>query len=819
MTVWVKNKSTSFRPAEYASPVSVEWDFGPGVRKVVQSVNELPPSVSEYIAYDTLVPPNPFIAVTQDGAGNVCYDGGFPKFYNNSAPTAEVNTFAQLKASFKYLYNVLKFIANKQKFAAGNRKVLILGDANQGETYNIKDITASNFNLSLSAMTRISLSENPDDKWEFTYKTRSDYVGGLLNPTLAELEEYVCCVFFSTRSGSVPLITESGVADIVTYRTLGSGLFFITDHGVNLATIEEATLPSAVGFFITANKVIVNFGAWFTGNFNRVPVNVGFLRETYGDHPLYNGMTNAESISAGGSESKVSLSELSDLIDPPDFPPTLINKPGINNVNFLLLGNSGELITVKYVYLIGSIDLLNFKSQYNAPLKGSVDVGFNTSVILKLELDGSKIEGTIKGFIYRNDKVIGEFESISGAGSSVEWYAGAGTPIYVNNGDEIRAAVTVPFYTEEVLTVVRLQPNLDKTSTLAGVIKKLRPIVPASTDSKAIKATIARINTEHIAMQATSRNSENVRRIRNFMSGNYDLPEAKAYIYNDPVSLGNALQVPQPPTPRQIFDSWDRIRNDEYYPKGLGIPAGNEALAWTWDEALQTPTMPLNTGGHMGFISDESVEYYDHEVTIKSTNGDDDGNGLILAFSREGTINHQLVVMLCCDYTNNANLPYAANITVFYKGPTIIPLFLNNDDNMAGGWGGKFKRVSVQRRGDVFNLKFSLWNSTVYAPALNITFNLNEFPQLLRFKGPKQYGYYNHSQPSSFFLDIAYSGGLLHDLVIDVQNNQVYKYKASTGWTVLAGVKPHDIYGSPRVLANPDGPRYKLNRDGTITVL
>lgn len=53
--------------------------------EVAYTLNGLPPALSEYIAYDTLTPANPFIAVTQDGAGNVVYDGGFPKLYNQYA--------------------------------------------------------------------------------------------------------------------------------------------------------------------------------------------------------------------------------------------------------------------------------------------------------------------------------------------------------------------------------------------------------------------------------------------------------------------------------------------------------------------------------------------------------------------------------------------------------------------------------------------------------------------------------------------------------------------------------------------------------------
>ena len=75
-----KNIEVDTPPGYYLEPVNVNITFSNKVQEVLFSLNGAPPSISKYIAYDTSVPPVPFIAVTQDGRGNVTYDGGFLSF-------------------------------------------------------------------------------------------------------------------------------------------------------------------------------------------------------------------------------------------------------------------------------------------------------------------------------------------------------------------------------------------------------------------------------------------------------------------------------------------------------------------------------------------------------------------------------------------------------------------------------------------------------------------------------------------------------------------------------------------------------------------
>lgn len=294
------NTSLSLEAGYYMTRQTVGWNASQYVKFVSFTVNGLMPTLSEYVAYDTLNPPNPFIAVTQDSRGNVVYDGGFPKFYNVYAPAAGT-AFAQLSASFKFLYNALNFVSNKAKVNAGNRNVLILGDVVAASNYPVKSDANTGFHTSFVNLFA-SAGYIP------TFKDVSDYSGSL-NPSAAELDAYCAVLVMSSAYGASGLFTAQAVQAIVAYREAGNGLILITDHGEALADINQAANGAYAGFFRTVNQLAVNFGAFFTGNFDRTPINVGFLRATYGDHPLYANMGNDEYISAGGSESKVTVTK------------------------------------------------------------------------------------------------------------------------------------------------------------------------------------------------------------------------------------------------------------------------------------------------------------------------------------------------------------------------------------------------------------------------------------------------------------------------------------------------------------------------------
>lgn len=653
----------SVAPGYYLDPFTVNMILGANVESLQYSVNAGAPSISKYIAYDQLVPPNPFIAVTQDGRGNVVYDGGFPKFYNMYAPSANISAFdnalrveatrpstagnaysyfklsdvsvviasgdklvydmwsdsavvacgvdgwvvqtggpapielrelnipdqnglschpstntsahalgkwyrreislntiagatidkwqfaleneavgvhvayvkevyiknsanqikatvfkdvynyapgtlghtlsnimtgnvsrmvdvrTQLTPAFKYLFNALRFCENKTKIAAGNRKILFVGDANLGANYNIKGTTPSDFFTSFS---RIALIAG----YTATFKVTSDWVGGKINPTLGELEEYAAVVFMSSifqANGDALLITQDAIDAFLTYRENGSGLIFVTDHGPIITSIANATSSNKGGFFATANAVVAGFGAWFSGDYTRTPVNVGFLRAAYGDHPLYDTMLDSEAIPAGGSESRVNVASFASIA-PGAVPP--INIPlGKTTIQVAAVLFTGEVVTSRVVYWVVDYTV-GIGVDGIVKTNGQVaDIGVKNKVPVVASLVGTLTENAV-GSLYLGTTVIGSV-SYTPAGGFAITFTGGSSVIKLNNGNELKLVLTSPVAMTIAVTIKRFQPTLPVNIPLSKVLKRLRTWNPQLSDIERIVKMVKEIATTY----------------------------------------------------------------------------------------------------------------------------------------------------------------------------------------------------------------------------------------------------------------------------------------------------------------------------------
>lgn len=810
----------SIPPGRYPQVNEVTWEFAPDVRQVAYTINGLPPVLSEYIAYDQLDPPNPFIAVTQDGRGNVLYDGGFPKLYNGQNIEAhEATTFAELTPAMKYFHNALNWCANPEAIAQYGKRVLVLGDADTGEPYCILDEGTNNFKLTMEAICRVA-------GFTPTYLTRSHW-GRQIDCTLSELTQYACIVLFSTRSTEADLITDNAVQDLVTYRSLGGGIVVITDHGPNISTIENAWPATGQAFFRTANKLIRNFGAWFSGNYNRTPVNVGFIRQTYGDHPLYANITNDEAIYAGGSESRVFVNQI-DTIDPTDMP-TVQLAEGETRIQILVQLEDGQVEVYNLMYEVtDDIEILTFTDMDDQPVT-EVDIGWDNGVALKLVVNGEG-QATLIGGLYRNTTKIGEFRYDQNTGSRVIWYLGEGVPNYVNDGDRIRAVIEHPYTYEKSVLVHRTQLTLGRGDSTAPVVKALSPMLPETLPPRRVKEALDEINKVQ-SVNYTRRQAANIQGLLQYMDGTYPHFEVQAYAYDDPEELATALTATVPLSPREIFDNWDRAAGDNYWPGGVG--ATGEAAAWYWDDTLQAAVQPQNTTQFVSFLSDEKPLSYDIAVTFASTGGDDDFNALILAFYRDEQtgMNHSLSLQICRTATGWAGNPYP-NFSVVRdvsvrNSSSVSPV--NNEryrvvvsnpfDEQSGNWSGRSYRVWASRRGDQFTIYGSGWSDLTRKPESLMTFNLNDHADLAIFKQPLQYGFASQSQPNSRFEDIEYVSGFNRSVILDMINQRIYSWYDNQ-WNLVTGATLHGVFKPPRVITSvTTGKRFQLNLDGTITFL
>lgn len=987
------NLSLSVAPGYYLEAQQANWVLSSEVDFISFALNGAQPALSKYIAYDTLTPANPFIAVTEDGNGRVVYDGGFPKFYNNTAPTAGLDPLfslefrgtkdspgvdgnayyydlfstvavtiaagdklvydiwcnspdarvgidgitntsvingppflyslrdwkqqgsvlkdqnnisihpasdhsafsankwyhrefdltqaagyrfikwslayegetngvfytrfkevyildstgkvkatlfkdritipsgtpnypgasgysnistgiydprSNLTAAYKYLFNAIRWVAKTNN---PTKKILILGDASGTQNYKVKGTASTDFETSLRNLcTAVGFTP--------TIKDVTDYAGGMLNATLAEMNQYDCVLLMGSASGSTALITTSMIQDIQTYRQQGGGVIMITDHGPVLNSVGGAYPPGGgVAFFHMVNAVAVNFGAWFSGTYDRTPVNVGFLRSNYGDHPLYDGMLDTENIAAGASESRVEITNPPQLRPP--IAPLTISKQGVNTVRAMVQLKDGTMEAYSFVYVIATGQLILFRDPEGA-LIDTLPASLSSKVDFNVELVGAGL-GTLVGDVQLNGKTVAQLSFDTTDGSVQSWIGGGSNQLFVRKGDVFKARITSPFSYTRDLAVNRYEPNLANMRKLPDVVNHLRGNgFSTSKPKETVLDAVNYMTREFPALGYTPKGdyARDIKQLQGFWGTEPTKPDQGVYIYPTLAAAQEAMGRLSPPTPQQVFNSWDRFFTNEYFPGGVG--ATGDAASWAWNNTLGAAVQSVNSATWNGFISPDVVDSYELDVVIKSDNADDDTNGIILAFNRVNGVNHRLILAL----NQGGNAPAASHSIGIYSTSTVhlkLNDFAGRMSNAAfsadGGWRGKFSRVKVTRSGNYFKVLASPWNSLVLDPASLMELTLDDSALQAQFKGPKAWGFINYSQSQSYFTLRSYKGGPLKDVVVVGNTGAVYFY-GKNGWELIVGTTAKDVFGYPRKLTNPEtGASFMINADGSITAL
>lgn len=647
----------------YTNPFTATASFGENVRAVQFSVNGAPPTVSKYIAYDLLEPPKPFIAVTQDGKGNVVYDGGFPKMFNSGStglssvtsrmsvdfsarrngslsvkdprcitvfsrqsvtikagdklvydvynesidvragvdavsdrdpalypkrsllrdwetPLVDQNgidvvpkvsiadrankkwyhreidltqcageTFSKwtlaiigivagtlscrfadvaiidrngnikttlfkesldvastnpedmevvdyfeivkkvndprdkIPGHLKYNANALLWIANYKKMVRGNRKILILGDSASGSAYSILGNDSTGLNSTIVNLCR-AIGMIP------TFKVPTNYTSGLLDPSADELKEYACAFLLSSKYTRVSSMTDNAVNNLVAFRNDGNGLFVITDHGDGFVkNINEAYPLVSPGFYATANHLVKNFGAYFTGNWDRKAVPVGHIRSTYGDHPLFNKMADTDKISAGDSESQVFVAEYP-TVTPTEVKPFSIGF-GKTIIQIAVTLNTGAVVTAKAEYNVVAFKITFTDGVSTVDNGQTLDVGVRNQAIIRIGVSGPHDDMT--GIVYKDGVRIGTYSNTV-AGGEVQTLDGQGFgAVKLNNGNRFSVVLDAPFTMSAEVKVYRFQPDLTGLTNLAEIMRIIRPHKPGMTDPKVLDHIIDEI--------------------------------------------------------------------------------------------------------------------------------------------------------------------------------------------------------------------------------------------------------------------------------------------------------------------------------------
>lgn len=777
-------------PGIYTDPTTIKAFIDSNVVDVIKTEDGTTPTLAEYIAYDNLDPPNPFIATVQDGRGNVTFDGGFPKFYNTYYNTSW-STFEELTPAFKYFRNVLDFISDGTKVAAGNNKVLFLCDrASNDPNYSIKGTASNNFRLSIEGLCGIA---------GYTPILRSidDFPSNVLDPSYSFLEEHCAVVLFSTASlvAGDGKLTPQAISNLVTFRENGGGIFIITDHGTG-----------SDGFYVTANQLANEYGAYFQGTYNRTPVNVGFLRANYGDHPLYKDLLDSDDIHAGASESRVFITEYTKY-SPTSLPLINLDTPGYHTYKFLLRDNNGNLSSYSFTYGLQVDEIVTFKDPDGITVD-ELDVGVSNYASVDFVLDASGT-GALSGLIKHNGIVVGETHH-DGAKQTNMYYRHDGNRIIVDDGDIITVQITSPLEYVKNLSIKRFQPQIDGLYTYGEFLKDVNN--PEWLDQTVDRSEITIL--AHIEENNRFKHSSNINLIKGYLDNSGEKPEATALIYSSSTDANDALQSAGTPTQEQIFNEWavfaSMSTTESFYTTKAEAPDTVPYNTWVYDSGTQSIAQTANVSQYTGFVSPEKLNRYELEVTVTSTSTDDDIVGVVAAHywdSASGTNQNLSFIVQCGGVypshgpllaVKNHNTPSA--YVVDYS--THDQLFTNSSGG--NGWNGRRMRLKVTRNENIIRVIATKWDVlNTYDPASEIIIDLNGDPQLTPFLGPQSYGFSSRSQADSRYQNITFTGGVNYDFVVDMEAQVVYRYNTITLEWESTGITVQDLYGYPRQIRNP----------------
>ena len=302
------------------------------------------------------------------------------------------------------------------------------------------------------------------------------------------------------------------------------------------------------------------------------------------------------------------------------------------------------------------------------------------------------------------------------------------------------------------------------------------------------------------------------------------LSDLEAYMFSLASAVDDARVSSEyiPPTIAEIFNTWARFDGANYY-EGDDPNKSSNASAWQLLENPDRVLMPLNVDPTNGFISPDALEFYTFEATLQSISSDNDTNGLIVAFSREGSTNHVLSLAVSKAGSSPRSgyaLMYFQNTSGYSDEPVILaqPSF---GLDTSGGWSSGQIRLKIQRIGDIIKCYASQFNDTgTYQAGSEIIFDLSTNSNTQRFMGPSPYGYMTFSQPDSSYVDINIGGGLDRETIYDAENNIVWDWNSdSAAWQVLTTDTTQDRIGFERQVTNPNTTERFIVRETTIEYL
>lgn len=240
--------------------------------------------------------------------------------------------------------------------------------------------------------------------------------------------------------------------------------------------------------------------------------------------------------------------------------------------------------------------------------------------------------------------------------------------------------------------------------------------------------------------------------------------------------LADGLYVPKTMTEETSTVKWTEESLGEtlaeIYASGIKFSHGgswsniynaSEANAWYWDNNLQSFVQPKNTVTFTGFVTQNLYDYYTHSVRLRSTDSDNDTNGVVIGFvfDENGHPNTLSIITHRQDgVANSWKLIYNYRL----PGQVVVATIGNGaggtrpGNYSSSGWNsiGNGITIRVTKHRNIVTAACSNWNSTVINEATKITIDLNNYSWGYLFQGAVRYGYCNYSQAKSFFQNIEF---------------------------------------------------------------
>ena len=190
------------------------------------------------------------------------------------------------------------------------------------------------------------------------------------------------------------------------------------------------------------------------------------------------------------------------------------------------------------------------------------------------------------------------------------------------------------------------------------------------------------------------------------------------------------------------------------------IASPSEANAWYFDDSLDSFVQPLNTGTFTGFVSNVKYRTYTHRATLRSSDSDNDANGLVIGYILDDAgIPHTLSCIVNKGGESHCgNFYYALVYNRGLSGEQIIKTGVMSSGHSTGGWNNSYITMEVSKAGSAIECSISNWNSFDINLNTIITIDLNDYSWGHYFTSKVQYGYCNQSQANSYFTDIYFNG-------------------------------------------------------------